>query len=282
MTENSTPAGFHLGDGHGYMLDRSYIAACRLNYQFYLWKESLQFNIHPSIPIPTHDASVADIGTGTAMWLLDLAREVPSSVQLDGLDISLAQAPPEKWLPANVMLRTWNALDKVPDDLIGKYDVVHARLICLAVEDSDPRPIMRNLIKMLKPGGYLQWEELDFQGNRVKTVDASLRAPALEEVVKTTHSQGRQDWILQLAETSSNEGLHSAELYRYEDRIELARANCEQHMLTVDEFAARLAKIGKNEEAEKLYRTLQDGYQECLQGAAISTPRLVCVARKPS
>lgn len=36
------------------------------------------------------------------------------------------------------------------------------------VGNSDPRPIIRNLVKMLKPGGYLQWEELDFPDSHVK------------------------------------------------------------------------------------------------------------------
>ena len=103
---------------------------------------------------------------------------------------------------------------------------MHARLICLAVENTKPCPNLRNLIKMLKPGGYLQWDELDFHGIHVKTIDASLQAPALEEVVKTTYSRGRKDWTLQLAELSSDEELQEAKLYYFGNRIELARANC--------------------------------------------------------
>ena len=181
MPEEYTSPSFHLADGHGYMLDRNYAAACRLNYQFYLWKNSLQFNIHPSILIPKHDAYIADVGTGTAIWLLDLSREL-SSAQLDGFDISLAQAPPKQWLPANVELRTWNILDEVPDEMAGKYDIVHVRLLVLAVENSDPRPLLRNLINMLKPGGFLQWDELDFAGTHVNTINESMQTPALEEL----------------------------------------------------------------------------------------------------
>ena len=114
----------------------------------------------------------------------------------------------------------------------------------LPLRNTKPCPNLRNLIKMLKPGGYLQWDELDFHGIHVKTVDASLQAPDLEEVVKTTYSRGRQDWTLQLAELSSDEELQEAKLYYFGDRIELARANCEQHLLVMDEFAARLANVG--------------------------------------
>ncbi len=262
------------------MLDRGYSAACRLNYQFYLWKESLQFNVHPSIPIPKHNACIADIGTGTAIWLLDLARELPAA-HLDGFDISLAQVPPKQWLPKNVKLRTWNALDEVPNDLAGQHDIVHARLLAIAVDNSDPRPLLHNLIKILKPGGYLQWDELDFSNAHVKTADGSLQSPALEELRKTIYSQGRQDWTVQLAEIAGDEGLLDAKLYRYGDRIELARFNSEQYLLVMDEFATRLATINK-EEASKLYRILQDAYKESSQGAALSMPKVVCVARKAS
>jgi hypothetical protein len=180
-----------------------------------------------------------------------------------------------------VNLRTWNALDDVPSELVGQYDLVHVRLLVLAVDNSDPRPMLRNLIKMLKPGGYLQWDELDFPGTHVITVDESLQTPALEDLRRTMYSQGRQDWALQLPETSSVEGLHDAKLYHYGDRIELLRANCEQRLLVMDEFASRLAKINKKEEASKLYRILQDAYNETMQGAALVMPRIVCVTKKP-
>lgn len=172
-------------------------------------------------------------------------------------------------------------MDDVPSELVGQYDLVHVRLLVLAVDNSDPRPMLRNLIKMLKPGGYLQWDELDFPGTHVITVDESLQTPALEDLRRTMYSQGRQDWALQLPETSSVEGLHDAKLYHYGDRIELLRANCEQRLLVMDEFASRLAKINKKEEASKLYRILQDAYNETMQGAALVMPRIVCVTKKP-
>lgn len=280
MQEDKTLPGFQLADGQSYMLDRNYSAACRLNYQYYHWKESLQFNIHPSIPIPKHDARIADVGTGTAIWLLDLARDLPSA-QLDGLDISLAQAPPKQWLPKNVNLRTWNAMNDVPSDLVGQYDLVHVRLLVLVVDNSDPRPMLRNLITLLKPGGYLQWDELDFRGTHVITADESVEAPALQDLRNTMYSDGRQDWALQLPEISSAEGLQDAELYRYEDRTELLRANCEQRLLVMDEYASRLVQIGKNEEASRLYRIIHDAYEETMRGAALVVPRIVCVAKKP-
>ena len=67
------------------MLGRNYAATSRLSFQHYLWKESLHFNLHPSISIPK-EASIADVVTGTAVWLIDVAREY-AIARLDGFDI---------------------------------------------------------------------------------------------------------------------------------------------------------------------------------------------------
>lgn len=84
----TTPAvDWSLADGRGYVMDRSHIAACRLNLQHYLWKDALQFNIHPSINI-SNESVIADVATGTAAWLLDVASEFPGA-KLDGFDYDL-------------------------------------------------------------------------------------------------------------------------------------------------------------------------------------------------
>jgi SAM-dependent methyltransferase len=45
----------------------------------------------------------------------------------------------------------------LPDSLVGKFDVVHVRAFTAVVKNNDPAPVIANAIKMLKPGGYLQW-----------------------------------------------------------------------------------------------------------------------------
>lgn len=60
-------SGFNLGNELDYMLDRSYTAASRLNYQFYLWKDTLRFNLHPSIQLPKDESTpvrIADLALG--------------------------------------------------------------------------------------------------------------------------------------------------------------------------------------------------------------------------
>lgn len=279
MAGNHQNLDFHMADGRGYMLDRNYIASARLNCQYYLWKASLKFNIHPSIPNPGQDARVADVATGTAIWLTELAHELPNA-QLDGFDIDLTQAPPKEWLPSNIRLRYLNIFDDIPDDLQGKFDIVHLRLLVLVVENSDPRPIIRNLVKMLKPGGYLQWDELNFPKCQIKTIDTSLQTPALQELREMAYSRGRNDWALELDVILNEEGFQDARLYHFEDSLEMLRANGEIVLLTWEEFAARLASADKKDEASKIYQLIQAVYREYLKGAVINLPRVVCVAQK--
>ncbi len=280
MALSTASPDFNLADGREYMLGRSYAAASRLNFQHYLWKESLQFNLHPSITVPK-ETHIADVATGTAIWLIDVAREYPNA-QLDGFDINISQAPPKYWLSPNITLETWNIFDKVPEHLIGIYDVVHVRLLVLVVQKSDPRDILRSLLRMLKPGGYIQWDELDYPGTYVRNSESSSPTPALHELREMVYSQGRNDWTLRLPDFFAEEGLLDTMAYRFQDTPEMARANGEQHLLTMEEFASSLAQTNHKEEATKIFKLIQDVGQEVLNGAALSMPRVVTVGRKAS
>lgn len=272
-----------LTNGHGYILnrDRSHAAASRLNLQFYLWKDALKYNMHPSISASLpQTAVIADVAAGTGIWLIDTARELPEA-QFEGLDYNLVQAPPPKWLPPNVRMRHWNLFDDVPDDLVAKYDYVHTRLLLLVVESKNPRPIIRNLRKLLKPGGYLQWDELDTVHMTVAKLDPNLPTPALDQLRDWSWAGGRHDWTVRLPEFLAEEGFQDARADFVGDPPELARAFNEQHLLTAEEFAEGLVKLGKPEAGAKYFRIVEEAYEESVAGAALCVPRLVCVARKP-
>ncbi|KUJ18659.1 uncharacterized protein LY89DRAFT_683569 [Mollisia scopiformis] len=283
MTTESSKVDWSLADGQGYILDRdrsrSHIAACRLNLQHYLWKEALKFNIHPSILLPKNN-TIADVATGTAMWPIDVARQFPDA-QIHGFDNDIRQAPHRDWLPLNLSIRYWNIFEELPNDLVGKYDYVHVRLLVLVIQEGNPRSVLRKLWKMLKPGGFLQWDELDCVNMHVKKVDPSLQSPALDEIREMSWANGRHDWTIELPRFMTEEGFQDAKIEYFGDGPELSRAFNEQHLLTMEEFASSLIKIGKVEAGLKFHRLIEDGYQESTIGAALCIPRVVCVAKKP-
>ena len=81
------------------------------------------------------------------IWLTDVARTLPSSAVLVGTDVSLDQCPP--WLPSNVSLQTWSIFDEPPDNLLGRFDVVHLRLLGFVLRDNQIAATIQRVMKVL-------------------------------------------------------------------------------------------------------------------------------------
>lgn len=90
-----------------------------------------------------------------------MAHALPASTQLDAIDISFGQFPAREWLPSNVDLRLVDMFRPVPDELVEKYDIIHIRHFVCVVKENNPTPLLQNLLRMLKPGGWIQWDEWD-------------------------------------------------------------------------------------------------------------------------
>jgi SAM-dependent methyltransferase len=103
--------------------------------------------------------AIADVATGTGVWLLEIAPKLPPSSRLDGFDISTAKFRPKDKLPANVKLQCGDARSPFPEELHGQYDVVHVRLVVLALKADEWAKVAANLLPLLRPGGWLFWEE---------------------------------------------------------------------------------------------------------------------------
>ncbi|KAL3470108.1 hypothetical protein BJX99DRAFT_264543 [Aspergillus californicus] len=145
-----------------YCLGRSQKESERLDAQHrLLTRISDNTLIHPSI---AKDAvfSVADVGTGTGIWLKDVAAAMDETQRCyyHGFDISADQFPSEK-PGANIDFSVHDITLPFPEEHWNRYDVVHVRLLVAALEESDYKTAVSNLSAILKPGGFLQWEELD-------------------------------------------------------------------------------------------------------------------------
>ena len=261
-----------------YLLDRSYSAACRLNLHTYLWKESLQFNLHPSIPIPK-DAAIVDVPAGTGSWLIDVSRELPSA-KLDGFDIDLSQAPHPKWLPKNITMRRLDLFEELPQDVIGKYDIVHVRLLVLAMKEQDLPGIIKKFHAMLKPGGYLQWDDLNSIDIHIRKVEPDLETPALDQLKEMCYSNSRHDWVLEIPSRMAEIGFTNTSMHHYTDPPEFNKVVTEQRLMTMEEFAGTLNRAGKKDAANEFYKTINGAYQESVKGAALCIPRVTSIGCK--
>ncbi|KAL8937919.1 MAG: hypothetical protein Q9216_004181 [Gyalolechia sp. 2 TL-2023] len=151
-----------------YMLPRNAQESQRLDAQHeYMRQMSFGHLTHPSIPALRLKA-VADIATGTGVWLRQLAEdpaldpptqgEPPNFV---GFDISSEQFPSTDALPPNLAFVTHDFVNSFPAEHHERFDLVNVRLVSYAIKAVDLEKVVQNIIQLIRPGGYLQWQETD-------------------------------------------------------------------------------------------------------------------------
>ncbi|KAF2811997.1 S-adenosyl-L-methionine-dependent methyltransferase [Mytilinidion resinicola] len=228
-----------------YILQRHYAASARLNLQHHLYRQAIGYLLHPSIPIQ-EDMKVADIACGTGIWLLDLADAFPPNAILDGFDISADQFPHESTLPPNVTFGVLDGMKEIPEELVGKYDVVRVSLIVLVVKDGEPGGWIENLMRLLKPGGYLQWTE----GNMPAYIARHTTHPsdparfpnmhAFEQFYLSMLSKqppGIHDWVTHLGTHFEKHGLQEVEYKQFDVPKRYWPAWTDVMMLTAEEVS---------------------------------------------
>ncbi|KAI0965548.1 S-adenosyl-L-methionine-dependent methyltransferase [Xylaria arbuscula] len=102
---------------------------------------------------------IADIGTGTGIWATELAAKLPETAILDGYDIDVIKFPDPQTLPKNVTLQFGDIFKPFAPEAYGKYDVVHVKFLIFALKKDDWFLVVKNLTKLLAPGGFLFWQE---------------------------------------------------------------------------------------------------------------------------
>ncbi|KAF1913738.1 S-adenosyl-L-methionine-dependent methyltransferase [Ampelomyces quisqualis] len=147
-----------------YWLGRASEEQKRLLKQHGIWTKSIGYSLHPSIAanLPSN-ARIADVATGTGIWLKDLASVSPSTQTFHGYDISSEQYLPATSLPPNVSLDLLDIKKPIPTALQGTFDLVNVRLVIIAMGSLDVwQSTLANLITMLKPGGCITWTDGNF------------------------------------------------------------------------------------------------------------------------
>ncbi|KAJ5484096.1 hypothetical protein N7539_005892 [Penicillium diatomitis] len=180
-----------------YVLGRSISDSIRLDAQHLLWKMHTGYELHPGIPV-TDDMKIAEVGTGTAVWIFDLARKLPSTIRLYGFDISDAQFPIRKLWPKNVTLDTLDSLTEPPASLAGQFDVVHLRMWASNLRGKNTILLINHVKSLLKPGGFIQWEEADLVHQYVEGPKAEAFEREINEVFEKVGLD--YSWVSRLAD----------------------------------------------------------------------------------
>ncbi|ESK97686.1 hypothetical protein Moror_17393 [Moniliophthora roreri MCA 2997] len=138
-------------------LDRGDAERERLNKQFWLYKNhhGRGLIIDPTVNIPS-DGAVLDAGTGTGVWILSLAKELPLTVSLYAIDLAPTLWPSD--IPPNVHY-TVASITSLPTDWSNKFDLVNQSLLAAALKTTDWPIAISELYRVTKPGGHVQLME---------------------------------------------------------------------------------------------------------------------------
>lgn len=177
--------------------------------------------LEDGVSLPAQPTRVLDLGTGSGSWLLDIAESLPRSVELLGLDVSADHFPEASKLPPNVRLEIHDALDPLPDDLLGTFDLVNVRLLALGLQSAQYGVVAKNVYDALRPGGWFQWMEIVI----VNECEESKQTPCLREIILSCeHSfpamgknQAAAEQIPQCLEEVGFEEIHHRRFYYYYD-----------------------------------------------------------------
>ncbi|KAG8164408.1 hypothetical protein KVR01_006326 [Diaporthe batatas] len=283
-------------ESDGYVFQRNANASSRLHYQYYLWQDTFRFHLHPDIPQLEPDARIADVATGTGIWLSDLSRQLPSTTQLHGLDISLDQLPPPNLTPPNATYHEWDLYTPPPAELRGIFDVVHMRLIGVVIKDAQPARILANVAQLLRPGGYLQWEERytpearvmhGSDWNSIPPADEFPGVQPLYHVMNDSLSTsdgsrlllGSRHWLDTLERTIEDEGFEEVRRVLYRDAPAMGMFWNDVYVASVEELTLRMLGVDPvlgNELQEMIERV----ETEKRMGVWLSSPKAVFLGRR--
>jgi ubiquinone/menaquinone biosynthesis C-methylase UbiE len=251
-----------------------------LNLQHYLWRETCGFTIHPAIPIDKPDVKIAEVGTGTGIWLLELAKSLPSTASFAGFDISAGQFPSPDWVAPNISFAALDASKPPPAHLQNQFDVVHLRLFTLVVENNDPAPYIHHCMSLLKPGGYLQWDEYDPSGTGIMRGSETTPVQSITTMLVAMGAQKPHDWIHELPTWFDKEGLNVLANARFNPPDFLLKAFTEMICVAHMEHAELLKANGQAEGEKRVRGLIEDVVREAQGGAYLRHMLQVVVGRK--
>jgi SAM-dependent methyltransferase len=151
------------GSDATYMLPRHHTEIDRLDIQHYALRAALRGNHLAPLGQP---ARILDVGSGTGQWAYDLCAEFPEALVV-GLDLH----PSKPGRPGNFSFVKGNLLQGLPF-AGGRFDFVHQRLMMTAVPLNAWRAVVNDLVRVTRPGGFVELVEV---GDQMEPVGPAMR-----------------------------------------------------------------------------------------------------------
>src|SRR5579875_262077 len=140
-----------------YALPKDLEEGQRLNFQHYIIRYVLRGNY--AAPLDSSVKTILDVGSGTGIWGHEIAQAFPQA-RVYGLDLeppqTISLAAPAQAVPDNYHFIQGNVLKGLPFP-----DYVHQRLLFLGVPQQSWPAVIRELVRVTQPGGWVEIYEAD-------------------------------------------------------------------------------------------------------------------------
>ncbi|KAK3822153.1 MAG: S-adenosyl-L-methionine-dependent methyltransferase [Linnemannia gamsii] len=147
----------HTVENAPYMLPNDLTESDRLDAQHYLVRFVFKGNYNVQLNPESPDLRILDVATGTGVWALEMAHEFPKA-EIHGVDISAIF--PTEIKPPNCHFQLCNILEGLPFP-DNHFDFIYQRLLVYALSPAQRRQVNAELLRVLKPEGFLQLVESD-------------------------------------------------------------------------------------------------------------------------
>ncbi|KAF9147711.1 hypothetical protein BG015_010600 [Linnemannia schmuckeri] len=147
----------HTVESAPYMLPNDLTESDRLDAQHYLVRFIFKGNYNVQLNPDSPNLRILDVATGTGVWALEMAHEFPKA-EIHGVDISAIF--PTEIKPPNCHFQLCNILDGLPFP-DNHFDFIYQRLLVYALSPAQRRQVNAELLRVLKPEGFLQLVESD-------------------------------------------------------------------------------------------------------------------------
>ncbi|KAI8081346.1 uncharacterized protein BX664DRAFT_388345 [Halteromyces radiatus] len=124
---------------------------------------------------------VLDIGTGAGTWILEMASEFPST---DFYGIDIATMYPSAIKPNNAYFQQHDMMDGLPFE-DESMDFIFMRQMMTSMTRPQLIQILSEIARVLKPNGYLEIVDVEYQIQRPGPVSAALMNHDLKEKLKS-------------------------------------------------------------------------------------------------
>ncbi|KAJ6101981.1 hypothetical protein N7486_004408 [Penicillium sp. IBT 16267x] len=173
--------------GSRYFLPRNVEEAERMQNQHEWLKGGANGLVLAPIDLTRPGMLVLDAATADGYWMQDARSIFPEKTEFVGFNNAPEGYPPLNANPALQIVKQ-NLVEEFPAAWKNSFDFVHQRFVIPLFKTEEVPLVLRNLIGCVKPGGWIQLVEMDFQTPVSKPIELCKAVQTVHKLTSTVVS----------------------------------------------------------------------------------------------